>query len=505
MTARRCHALSLCAAFLAAALLAPSVSFSAEGAARVLKDERQHLRLTWNSITLSTRDLRPGAFDETRAFAGSWHMLSFCGDNLGGTGISIAMGAWAMAELAAGTADGHVGDVVYGRFGWRNASRTVYVRAGRLSLYVGAPRYLFVDGAAATVFLPAGLRADAYYGFAVNELFHDLLKAPVAGGRLAYVDWRNGHIGLAFQDVSEQAEMMRRTVGIDFALRRFDPIRLTGHWAHDLLRGGLQEARIDAIWHINKWLDVFTRGELRDPLAWLPRHSIFHAFVARTDGQAGVGFDLRTPGALAFRGHYNRMINDDGVPDGYDGELETRLNFDKHHRNLVGLVGGMINNGDNGYYHARAFARATPIRALTVSLDLDGYRFLRKLNGHDVSMLAALAVQWHVLPGLNVTVDGRTWQNPYFERQAMAMLHVHLGDKLFWRVDKAAAAAKKGTAPSAKAKEEDDEDEDEDEDEDDEDKDEDEDEDEDDKKDGDKKDDKPAEKKADTKAPEGRV
>lgn len=407
-----------------------------------LRASEQPLHIELRSVTLSTRQMRPGTDDQTRDFSGSWQLLHAEGHDLGGSGVSVALGAWAVAAISDSAAEAGTADLVFGHVGWRNKSRSLSVQVGRQGVYVGAPRYVFLDGVRAEAELPANLRLSGYGGYAVWEHLHEALTTPVVGGRLGWHYWKIGHVGVAFQDISVHAQMNRRSLGVDFGLRALDPLRFQGSWAYDLLGQGLQEARIDGILAVNKHLDLTCRAEVRDPLGWLRRASIFTAFVDRTDPVAGLGFHLRTPGALQVKGRYDRFFNEGDLVDGYRGDLEAILRMDARGRYIVGLMGGALNNGDNGFWHARVYATAAVSERLRLSLDVDGYRFMRNFKGYDRAVLSAVAARWQALHGLSFVVDGRVWQNPEFERQAQGMLHVVATQALFARV----AAAKPDAA-----------------------------------------------------------
>jgi hypothetical protein len=73
------------------------------------------------------------------------------------------------------------------------------------------------------------------------------------------------------------------------------------------------------------------------------------------------------------------------------------------------------------------------VEKLVISGELDGYRLLAPIRGHDTSGLAALALAWEGRRGLRLGLDGELWSNPYFTEQARAVLSVTATDELFSR------------------------------------------------------------------------
>lgn len=447
------------------------------------------LRASLRALGLVTGQLRPGLTAATDLHLPTWQMLTLDGRNLGNTGVFASLYGFLQQQWADGPA-GRGADLVHGHVGWEGMNKRVRVQAGRLSVFAGAPRYVFLDGVAAAALLPADLRLDAYAGTGVYETTTKAFEAPVFGGRLAWSPWEIGHVGVALQSLDSPVAgggtaAARRTLGVDAALRLYEPLLLTGSYAHDLLGGRLQEARLDANYRVSKYLSVFALGELRDPLAWLPKTSIFNAFVDRNDGIAGAGFDLDTPGALTLSGGYDRYLVADDIPDGYRGYVEARLRVDPEGRYKAGLQLARLNNRQNGYDQARLWATAKATAELQLSCELDTYLFHKEIRGEARSLRGLAAVRWLAKPGVQLGLDAQAWQNPYFTNQALAMVTLQLDEGLLARP----IAKVPLTLPKAAKNADEDEEEDEDEDEaKDDDKDDDAKDDEGEKKDGDKDD-----------------
>jgi hypothetical protein len=441
---------------------------------------------------LVTGQLRPGLTAATDLHLPTWQMLTLDGRNLGNSGVFASAYGFLQQQWADGPA-GRGADLVHGHIGWEGLNKRVRVQAGRLSVFAGAPRYVFLDGVAAAAHLPANLRLDAYAGTGVYETTTKAFEAPVFGGRLAWTPWEIGHVGVALQSLDTPvagggSAAARRTIGVDAALRLYEPLLLTGSYAHDLLGGRLQEARLDANYRLSKYLSVFALGELRDPLAWLPKTSIFNAFVDRNDGIAGAGFDLDTPGALTLSGGYDRYLVADEIPDGYRGYLEARLRIDPSGRYKAGLQYARLNNRQNGYDQGRLWASAKASAQVQLSCELDTYLFHKEIRGETVSLRGLASVRWMAKPGVQIGLDAQAWQNPYFTNQALAMVSLQLDEGMLARpITKVPLTLPKAAADEEEEEDEKDGDKDEDKDED-ADKDEDKDDEKDEDKDADKDD-----------------
>ena len=414
---------------LAAAFLVPLLGGLPARAAE--SDGEGSLHLTARSITTVTRDVVPGAFATTERQIPTLQLLNLRGENIAGSGMFAYASGFAAQQIAAGSLPpARAADLAYGYLGWDGIDHKVRVQVGRQFVFSGAPRYVFMDGASAVVRLPAKLRLDAYGGTAAFSGFAHSFDAPVLGGRLAWLPWQTGHLAVAFQDISGATDATRRTIGSDASLR-IQRVTLSGLYAHDLLGRGMQEARVDATWRPWPWLGVFARTEARDPLAYLPRNSIFTAFVQRTDGLAGLGFDLRTPGALYGSASYDRYIVADGGLDGFRGQVNLGLRLDEEGKYRTGVTWSRMYNGLNGYDQARLWCRGELPVHLVAAVDLDGYFFLTPIRGVSQSLMATVALRYEPTRGLTAGLDGQVWTNPYFTSQALALASLTITDALF--------------------------------------------------------------------------
>lgn len=426
------------------------------GAAHAAEEEGQDgLHFSARSVTVMTRDGAPG-LNSTEKQVPTFQLLNFRGDNINGTGMFGAASGYLTQQLVTGSLSGdRRGDLAYGYLGWSGAGDNVRIQAGRQFVFAGAPRYVFMDGASAVVRLPGDLRVDIYGGTAALKGLDNAFQAPIIGGRLAWMPWEYGHLAVSFQDISGNDDVTRRTVGTDFSIRGLGPILWTGAAAYDLLGKGLQEVRLDGAWRPKSWLGLYLRGEARDPLAYLPRNSIFTAFVQRTDGLVGGGFDVRTPGALYANGSYDRYIVADQGLAGYRGQIDVGLRIDQAGNFRSGVTYARMSNGENGYDQARIYGRGRLAERFTVALDLDSYWFFHEVRATDRSLMASLALRWTVTRGATLGVDGQVWTSPFFTQQVLGMGTLIVTDAFFRRAP--AAHVEPKAAPPADAKEKDEE------------------------------------------------
>jgi len=441
-------------ALAAASLLVPGVVRAAE------EEGPGGLHFSARSVTVLTRGMAPG-LQTTDGQAPTFQLLSFYGNNINGTGIFGSGSGYLTQQLASGgLMGGRRGDVGYGYLGWaresEDRSKELRVQAGRQFLYAGAPRSVFMDGASVAGRMDL-LELQLYGGSAVLRDLDNSFQAPLYGARLAFVP-KAGHLGLAFQDIAGNADITRRTVGADGAVH----FPFAGRWtatgvaAYDLLGNGMQEARLDLRWQpkpIEQWLDLYVRGEARDPLAYLPRNSIFTAFVQSTDARAGGGFVLHTPGAFFCNGSYDRYhVVGQGLA-GYNGQVEGGLRIDAAGNYRTGIAYSRMSNGENGFDQGRIYGRAAPAKNFTASLDLDSYWFFRDVRGTNRSLMATLALRWTATRGVTLGVDGQVWTSPYFSQQALGMASLTVTDAFFRRTV-AAQEAPKAAPPANDTKDE---------------------------------------------------
>ncbi len=403
------------------------------------------VHVTAKSITTISRDVVPGALNTTEQQIPTMQILNLRGENIAGSGVFAYGSGFAAQQIASGSLPpARAADLAYGYVGWDGVDHKVRIQVGRQFVFSGAPRYIFMDGVSAIVRLPANLRLDVYGGSAAFSGFQNEFSAPVVGTRLAWMPWTVGHIAAAFQDVSGTTEATRRTVGTDGSLR-IKGVTLTGLYAYDLLGRGMQEARIDASWRPWSWLGLFARAEARDPLAYLPRNSIFTAFVQRTDGLVGGGFDIKTPGALYGNGSYDRYIIGGGGLDGYRAQVNVGLRLNEQGTYRTGVTYTRMYNGDNGFDEARIWCRGELSAHLTAAIDLDSYLFFAPVRGVSQSLMATAALRYMPTQGLTAGVDGQVWSNPYFTSQVMALVSLTITDALFRPAPVAALPSPKKT------------------------------------------------------------
>ena len=418
----------------AGVVVAAVAALLAAGPARAEGEAGSGLRATARLVTTMTRDRIPGAPGQTEWRAPTWQFLSVDGADLG-HGLSLAANGWLAQDAIAASGPARRGNLSLGWIGWRGKDRRLDVKAGRQFVFAGGQRYALLDGVTATVQLPGSVRVEGHGGTATFAGFDRLFQAPVVGARLAWTPWLRGHVGASFQEVQHRLSgpaspltSARRSVGADASLRGGATWLGTAAWSQDLLTGRLQHARVDASWRPIAGVQGWLRGEVKDPLAWLARDSIFLAFAQRTDQVAGGGLDVQSPGALGLAGSYERHAGEGGH-SGYRARGEARLRFDRAARYRVGVAIERMTTGTDGYRQLRVWGTARPAGAVSIALDLDTYRFDQPVRGMDGSHLATLALRWTARRGVDLGLDGQLWQNPWFDRQALVLVTVSVEEK----------------------------------------------------------------------------
>lgn len=389
-----------------------------------------HLEL--QTLGLWTRDLRPSAFDQTEQRVPTFQVLRFSGQELGGTGFFAAGNAYLGQQWGdESVRESRMGDVAFGYLGWKNATRSLQFKLGRIHIFGGVASAVMLDGAVATAWLPGDVRLDAWGGMAGRAGLDNAFEAPAYGGRLAWMPWELGHLGLSFQNVEEKAGVAQRSLGGDFSLRAIDKLLVTGAGAFDLVLGRLQEARVDASYRLTSYLDVNLRSEMRDPTAWLSRTSIFTAFVNRQDTAVGGGLQLRTPGALAVSAGYERFVVGDGFADGDRAHLEFKLRPVDGVPHSGGLRLTRATGAGEGYLRARLYGTWRPSGKLSVSAAGDAFVLDKPIHGDDTSIMGTLAGRYDLVDGATLGLDGQLWRNPYFDKQGLLMFSLRLTDALW--------------------------------------------------------------------------
>lgn len=400
--------------------------------------ETPDVHASLKTVGILTGLLRPGAVPATDTSAPGLSLLSVDARNVSGSGVFASAYGYMQHQFASGPS-GHGADLMLGHLGWASKDQMIRAQVGRIAVFTGGAQYQYMDGAAVTARLPASVRVDAWYGAGLYETFNNFFKAPVYGGRVAWVPWQYGHLGVGYQAVDDLPvtgakgdPLNRRSLAVDGSLKLLEPLTLVGVYAHDLIENRLQQARLDLAYSWDKWLVLHAKTEVRDPLAWMSKTSIFSAFLQRTDGMVGGSFDLYTPGALTLSGGYDRFIINDNGMDGYRGFVEGRVKVDEAGRYNAGVAYARLYNGDNGYDQLRLFGSAKAMERLTITADIDTYLFMRKIRDEKASIRGGLALRYAVVRGLDAGLDGQIWRNPYFDAQALGLLTLTLREGLLF-------------------------------------------------------------------------
>lgn len=364
----------------------------------------------------------------------------------------------AQAELSA-WASVPIGDRERGALGdVRTASLTYglehgFVRVGRQHAVGGAARYARFDGLALGGRLPMGLGAEFYGGLTVLPRwnarlgYHHLgaatdtlftnpeafeqpnrLEYWLAGGRVSYAG-RGAYAALSFHEQQQDAELGRRSLGLDARYEAFDFLSAGTRGVLDLDAERFQEARVYADITPIESLLVTTEYLHAEPALYLSRQSIFSVFSTSSYEELGGSVDYRPQRwiRLNARGYLEFFESDDV---GARGELGLRVSPDPRERTLVQAVLGRVQDTDNGYHVFRASVQQQFLRELTGTIESYLYAYDEPIAGVSTASVFAGNVSWRARDDLSLLWSGSVARTPYasLDAQALVRLSYELSD-----------------------------------------------------------------------------
>lgn len=329
--------------------------------------------------------------------------------------VRVVARGW--GRLTLGTAfDGHTtaGDVDSLFFEGRLLKRHLLLRVGRQLAIGGAVRATQFDGVAADALLGGGFGAQGWAGVPVQARFAQASGDFLTGARVFYRRAFDSEVGASFVYALRRGYIARRDVALDGSWTPLRALTLSGLLQWSLEEERLAEARLQALWQLNRDLQLVGDVSRTAPDLFLDRSSIFSVFSEERRDQAGgeVVYRLLQPVKLEADWHWLKVEGGHGHRAGLRGTYHT-LRGDSYGAELR-----LLTEPDNGYKLARIFGIRKLPREVTVTLDLDAYWLEREVNAEKRSFVATLTGGWAFQPGWEAMLAGSLGTTPYFERRA---------------------------------------------------------------------------------------
>jgi len=287
---------------------------------------------------------------------------------------------------------------------------------------------LFVEGYAGFTVLPRWNEQPGYHqlGDAEDELLVNPPPAAqrgdqwLAGARTGYASLPLS-ASLSYHEQRRDAELDRRSLGVDVATRAFGMASLGGTALLDLDSTRFADARfwVDAAPH--PLIDVGVELLHAEPALLLSRQSVLSVFS--TDGYDELGGTLRVRARRWLRFEANGYLDlYDGGDPGARGQLAARLSFDERYPTLVRVAYSRVDAPDNGYHGLRASFSRQLSKSLGSTLEAYGYFYDTPVAGISSSFLGAGTLSYRVQEPFEVLWSASLARSPYAELDAQTML-----------------------------------------------------------------------------------
>lgn len=319
----------------------------------------------------------------------------------------------------------YTGDVNVGYLGAEFFDRTLSLRLGRQQVAEGDARMIQIDGAQASLRLPANFTLSGYAGSPVAprfttrggyEVVGNMAATFTEGGRLG---WRYPgllDVGASAAFATNGGDVSRQEVGVDFRLtpNRFIVFTGSGFWS--LYDDRIGEAAIAAQVFPLAHLDVTVDFRHVEPDLFLPRNSILAVFASDRRNDVGGAIHYGGFKLVSLDADYHALLEEAGT-----GHW-ARLKGTSHPVDPTTTVGAELaylknaSDLDNGYKQVRLFG-AKDLYKFTGTLDLNGYFYDGEINGVKKSLLATATVAYPIYQGWRATLAGTVGTTPYMESQ----------------------------------------------------------------------------------------
>ncbi len=153
------------------------------------------------------------------------------------------------------------------------------------------------------------------------------------------------------------------------------------------------------------------------PDLFLSRASIFSVFSEEARHEIGGEISLWPHRRVSIDVGSYALVRPAGL--GNRSDLRPRIRLGDHEQTTLGIDVSLLMLGDSasvgreGYVETRVFGMTKIARKVLVSLDLDGYFYLRAVNGQSRSLNANLTVAYDITPSWRAALTGAIGSTPY--------------------------------------------------------------------------------------------
>jgi hypothetical protein len=295
----------------------------------------------------------------------------------------------------------------------RLLKRHLLIRVGRQLAVGGAVRATQLDGIAVDGVAAYGFGTQAWAGVPVQPRFAQADGDFLTGVRLFWRHSFDSEVGASYVYVLRRGYISREDVALDGNVALFRPVTLSGLFQYSIEGNGIEEGKVQALWQVDKKLQLIAAFQHTAPNLFLDQSSIFAFFSEEVRNEAGGEAIWRLNPKFSLDGELYWLHVEGGA--GARGDL--RATYRMPTGTNYGAEVRVLAEPDNGYTLARVWGMRALPRKLMVTLDLDAYWLQHAINNSTHSFVATLTGGWTFRPNWNVMVAGSLGTTPYFERE----------------------------------------------------------------------------------------
>jgi hypothetical protein len=302
----------------------------------------------------------------------------------------------------------------------RVLQRHLLLRVGRQLATGGAMRATQVDGITADGLITRGLGVQAWAGVPVQPRFAQASGDFITGGRAFWRQGFDSEVGVSYVYALRKGYLARSDLGVDGSWTPLRAVTVSGLLLWSLAEGRLAEGRLQALWQVDKKLQLVGDVSRTAPDLFIDRSSIFAVFSEELRNEAGaeVVYKLMQPLSLEADFHWLRVEGGHGYRTG------ARATYRTPYGGSYGAELRLLDQPDNGYTLARVFGIRKLQHDVTVTLDLDAYWLQNEINRSKHSFVSTLTGGWAFRPNWEAMLAGSLGVTPYFERRSELIARV---------------------------------------------------------------------------------
>ncbi len=303
----------------------------------------------------------------------------------------------------------------------RVLKRHLLLRVGRQLTTGGAMRATQVDGITADGVIARGIGLQAWAGVPVQPRFAQAGGDFITGGRAFWRQAFDSEVGVSYVYALRKGYLSRSDLGVDGSWTPVRPVTVSGLLQWNLAESGrLAEARLQALWQVDRKVQLVADVQRTEPDLFIDRSSIFAVFSEELRSEAGGEVVYRPLQPLSLEADYHWLK----VEGGHGYRTGARATYRTPYGGSYGAELRLLDQPDNGYTLARVFGIRKLKHDITVTLDLDAYWLQNEINATKHSFVGTLTGGWAFLPNWEAMLAGSLGTTPYFERRSELIARV---------------------------------------------------------------------------------